>query len=383
MKKLILILLAPLIFSCGGNTSENPDSGNVLENLTFTVDTVIVNSGADFFNLSYGLGSKRLTPDKGTLIFFENEPLKLAQVDLNQLKLISKSTFQKEGPNGVGPYIGGFQVGPDNQLFIHSYTTLGKFNMSGELTENLKIVPQGIDQELANDFQKLYSGAVFDFQTNRIYSQPSSEASEENVLYITDPLNKEASSKPIPEMKSVEEFSCIYMTKSGEQTMYRYFGVESFHGIENGHLLLSAGGISGIYRLDPETDSLEFIDIQHQTVPNRMNIKVNNSPSDEATFLEDRRKLSEQLNYMEPLWDESREMYLRLGKKTYLGENTGDPSAFEVYLFAYDEHFNVLGETKVEGLDQVPANYFWKDGKLWSFVNVDDELGFAVMDFKF
>ena len=25
----------------------------------------------------------------------------------------------------------------------------------------------------------------------------------------------------------------------------------------------------------------------------------------------------------------------------------------------------------------------FKDGKLWSLVNVDDELGFAVMDFKF
>jgi hypothetical protein len=86
---------------------------------------------------------------------------------------------------------------------------------------------------------------------------------------------------------------------------------------------------------------------------------------------------------MEPLWDETREMYLRLGKKTFLGKEKGDPSTFEVFLFAYDKDFNVLGETKIEGLKQVPANYFWKNGKLWSYVNVDDELGFAVMDFKF
>jgi hypothetical protein len=26
---------------------------------------------------------------------------------------------------------------------------------------------------------------------------------------------------------------------------------------------------------------------------------------------------------------------------------------------------------------------FFKDGKLWSYVNVEDELGFAVMEFKF
>ena len=35
------------------------------------------------------------------------------------------------------------------------------------------------------------------------------------------------------------------------------------------------------------------------------------------------------------------------------------------------------------GANQVPASYFWKDGKPWSYVNVEDELGFAVMDLKF
>jgi|TARA_R110002096_G_scaffold233311_1_gene423381 hypothetical protein len=42
-----------------------------------------------------------------------------------------------------------------------------------------------------------------------------------------------------------------------------------------------------------------------------------------------------------------------------------------------------LGETKIEGLKQAPGSYFWKDGKLWSYANVEDELGFAVIDFKF
>ncbi|MDP2042901.1 MAG: DUF4221 family protein [Algoriphagus sp.] len=383
MKKFTYLLFLPLIFACGGNSSENPKSENVLENLTFSVDTVVIDSGADFFNLNYGLGSRRLTNDKGSLMFFENEPLTLVHVDLNQLKLISKTPFQNEGPNGVGSYVEAFQLGPNSELFIQSYTTLGKFNMAGELTENLKIVPQGINQELANDFRKLYSRPVFDFNTNRIYSQPSSETSSENVLYLVDLLTKEVKSLPIPEMKSVGEFSGIYITKSGEQTMFRHFNVDSYQRIENGHLFLSAGAMSGIYRLDPESDSLEFIDIQHKSFPNRMTIKVNNSPSDEATFLEDRKKVSEQLNYMEPLWDETREMYLRLGKKTFLGKEKGDPSTYEVFLFAYDKDFNVLGETKIEGLKQVPANYFWKNGKLWSYVNVADELGFAVIDFKF
>lgn len=179
------------------------------------------------------------------------------------------------------------------------------------------------------------------------------------------------------------DFSGIYSTKSGENTMYRYFSVSGFMEKENGQLLISAAPRSGFYSLDTQTDSLKFIDIQHKIVPNQWSITVDNTPSDEATFMEDRRKVNEQMNFMAIRWDKSREMYLRLGKKTYLGENPGDPSSFEFYLFAYDKDFNVLGETKLGELKSEPRSYFWKDGKLWSYVNVDDELGFAVFTFDF
>ncbi|EAZ81737.1 hypothetical protein ALPR1_00810 [Algoriphagus machipongonensis] len=76
-------------------------------------------------------------------------------------------------------------------------------------------------------------------------------------------------------------------------------------------------------------------------------------------------------------------MYWRFGKKTFEGKEKGDPRTFEIYLFAYDEDFHVLGETKLDELKTMPSTYFFKDGKLWSYVNVEDELGFAVFTFNF
>jgi hypothetical protein len=35
------------------------------------------------------------------------------------------------------------------------------------------------------------------------------------------------------------------------------------------------------------------------------------------------------------------------------------------------------------GLEELPSNYFWKCGKLWSYVNVEDELWFAVFTLTF
>jgi hypothetical protein len=42
-----------------------------------------------------------------------------------------------------------------------------------------------------------------------------------------------------------------------------------------------------------------------------------------------------------------------------------------------------LGEIYLPELKKVPDYPFFKDGKLWSYVNVDDELGFAVFTFDF
>jgi len=383
MKKLLTISFLVLLASCGGKASESNEQVNILENLTYSVDTAVVDAGDDFLNMGSGLGYFDLTSDQNQLMFFEKDPFKLVTIDLNELKVLSKTEFQKEGPNGVGSSVISFQIGPIGELAIQSFNSYSKFNMSGELTESLKVVPEGIDSELANDYQKLYNKAVFDFQKNRIYTQPVSETIKENELNIIDPLSKKVKSFPIPEMKAMGDFSGIYSTKSGENTMYRYFSVSGFMTKENGQLLISAAPKSGFYRLDTETDSIEFVDILHKTVPKQWNITVNNTPTDEATFMEDQRKVNEQLNFMAIRWDETREMYLRFGKKTFLGEKQGDLATYEMFLFAYDKDFNVLGETKIDGLNQVFSSYFWKDGKLWSYVNVDDELGFAVFTFNF
>ncbi|WP_439482271.1 DUF4221 family protein [Cyclobacterium plantarum] len=379
MKKLIYFLLIPLFFSCANGSSEEAESENILESLTFTVDTVLVDSGDDIFILSSGLGFKALNQDKSKLLFFENEPLNLVEVDLNKLKLVRKIPFQKEGPNGLGSNWVKFQLGPNGNLFIKSYRTQGIFDTKGEMVESLQMVPEGIDPELANNPHLLYDNPVFDFENHRIYSQPSSEETGKHQLFIIDARTKKLRMEPIPEMKAVREFGGTLVVDG----MIDYFFVDNYMYIENRHLFLTAGSMSAIYRLDLLTESLEFIDIQHKDFPNRMEFSVNNSPEDKAAFNEDKKKVFGHLNYMEPHWDETRKMYLRLGRKTFLSENRQDPPTFEVFLFAYDKDFNILGETKIEGLNQVPENYFWKDGKLWSYVNIEDELGFAVIDFRF
>jgi hypothetical protein len=371
MRKQLYFLSLIILASCGGKgNSEKSESGNILENLTYSVDTVVVDAGDDFLNVGYGLGSFDLTPDQDQLLFFEREPLRLVTIDLNELKVLGKVNFEKEGPNSVGSFISELAVGSLQEIFIQGFNSQGKFNTQGTLTEDLKIFPEGIAAELANDFPKLYSREVFDFETNKIYTQPFIENSKNHKVLIIDPTTVSFKEIPIPKMKIIRDFSGTYVTKAGGGVSTYYFGPMNYMEIENGQLLISGAPMSGFYRMDTKTENLEFIDIQHKTVPNEWKITVVNEPADEAVYQEDRRKVNEQLNFMDIKWDNARKMYLRFGQKTFLGEERGDPATYELYLFAYDKDFNVLGETKIDGLESTPSSYFCKDGKLYSYVNV-------------
>ena len=105
MKKLFTISLLALLASCGAKNSESTEPVNILENLTYSVDTLLVDPGDDLFNMGSGFRSQDLSEDNKRLFYFENRPLKLVEVDLENLKLLSKTEFDQEGPNGIGSFV--------------------------------------------------------------------------------------------------------------------------------------------------------------------------------------------------------------------------------------------------------------------------------------
>jgi len=307
----------------------------------------------------------------------------LVEVDLDNLKVLKKTEFEEEGPDGIGSYLSGLEIVPTGNFFLRSNVTTGIFDQNAKKLQNLKFVPAGIDSTLAKNYHALFSSAVYDFEAKKIYSQPSFNDAGEYGLFILNPDTKSAQSLPIPEMKIVDDYSGTITIESGGSTVISFYAVASFITFFPGELILSNSAMSGIYRYDTQTEKLEFIDIQHQTVPNVMDFEIIKNPTEIEQVGENQKKIEQHINFMEMKWDDSRQMYFRFGIKTFKGETQEDPTTYENYLFAYDKNFNVLGETRLEGLKSLPLYYFYKDGKLWSYVNVEDELGFAVMDFKF
>lgn len=80
-------------------------------------------------------------------------------------------------------------------------------------------------------------------------------------------------------------------------------------------------------------------------------------------------RYKEEINFMAPFWDREGQRFYRFSY-----QNKGDK--ITVYLTAYDKELNQIAETVVPELSQKPAKHFAKDGKIWIYQNMDDEMGF-------
>jgi hypothetical protein len=380
MKKYLLLFCLPLFFSCGEKgSSETREPDNILENLTFTIDTVVTNSGEDIFNLTMGIRSLDLSLDKKTLFYFENLPPKLLQVDLESKKLLEKKTFEVEGPNGIGSFVAKIEVGPDGKLFLMGNTGLGIFEESGTMLQNLKIEPEGIDFELAKNFFSLYGNSFYDWENQKIYTWPRDEGSETLGLISIDVQTKTAKIIDTPEMEIVKKYSI----QSEDNGSFQVSAQRVYLSKHDGKILIACSAIGNLYEYDPQTENLKFIEINHQLIPNRLTGEVTNQLHSSRDFLKEMANINSQIMYQDLKWDSSRDLFLRIAMKVLPSNIPDEPTKYDYYLLAYDQNFNLLGESKLELRDRIDSSFFWKDGKLYSYVNVEDELGFAVFTFNF
>lgn len=380
MKRIIPILFLFAFASCGKKSnSENSESENILENLTYSVDTLVIDSGQEIMAIAAGFFTPFApTQDKSQLLVFESSSSTLDLVDLEENKLIRKIPYEKEGPNGVGTYVQTLQSLSDSNFFLHSNEKIGIYDYAGQQVKNLKITPSGIDHSISENYYSLYQNTKITLDQKFLTSFPGEMMNEKKEMMIMNIDKEEAKLIGLPEMDISSKFRAVYMESGGGMYVEPYQVTE--HG---GKLYITCGTISSVYEYDPQTDSLRFIPVNHTITPNSKSGEIINTPNSGDEWWSEYRKIVGQITYQNLIWDESRGIFLRLGRKIALGETRQDPSSSELFLYANDSNLKVLGETKLEGLDESPRIYFFKEGKLYSYVNVEDELGFAVFTFDF
>ncbi|WP_297336729.1 DUF4221 family protein [Algoriphagus sp.] len=377
MQKLFFSLFfVSVIFSCQEKSKETPEQTNLLENLSFSMDTVVVDSGDELLNLGFGIRTFDLR--EGSFFFFENNPPALVEVDLESRTLIQKTEFETEGPNGVGNFVAQMSIGPNEEVFVLGVPQLGIYDKTGQKQKDLKVTPTGIDSELAENFFALYGSSTYDFKRNQFYSWPTGEEIENAELVIIDVDTQTAQPVPIPEMEIVRKYSLL----ANENGNYMASSQSVHFLIHQNKLLITNSAMGNFYEYDLEKDRLELIEVNHRLIPNRLTGEVTQNLNSEQAFRQEMAKINSQVIYQKMMWDSSHHLFFRLAAQVQMGETRNDPNEYKYFLLAYDEDYKLVGESPLHGISNHISTYFLKDGKLWLYVNVEDELGFAVMDFN-
>ncbi|WP_144606050.1 DUF4221 family protein [Algoriphagus algorifonticola] len=376
-KQLLFLLFASIIFSCQEKSSENMEQSNILEKLSFTVDTILVDSGDELLNLGFGIRTFDLNDN--SFFFFENSPPALVEVDLEAMTLTQKTEFETEGPDGVGNFVAQVSIGPNEEVYVLGVPQIGIYDKSGKKQKNLKVTPKGIDSQLAENFFSLYGNSIYDFKRNLFYSWPTGEEINNPELVIIDVKNQTARTVALPEMEIVRKYTLL----ANENGNYMSSGQPVYLFNHQNKLLISTSAMGDFYEYDPDADSLRLIKVTHQMIPNRLSGEVTQNLTTEKAFRQEMAKINSQIIYQKLMWDSKKNLFFRLASQVKMGETRNDPNEYTYYLLAYNKDYELVGESKLNGVTDFIRGYFFKDGKLWSYVNVNDELGFAVMDFKF
>lgn len=365
--------LAALCFSCGkGNSTGSNVEENLLVNLSITVDTVMIDSKGKLFDLQRGPHTSSISEDGKYLYLFNSRTHQIQQINLDKLEWEKDFDFELEGPDGISDMVLKTQTLDDGTFLITAFNKLGIFSDDGTRLKDLSVSTL----PLQTDLQELDYSIVLTKDQKQLFSLPGIRYHGPRTFAKIDLQTYEIDNFPINAM------DWIFDLKVGTSTQVVF--QESMYLHETNHQILALSpSTSAFYRYDPEKDSLTYHSFVHVLSPVANDTKLKTIVESDKEYQEEMRKFFMGMYFGPLIWNEHKQVFIRFGRKANDMDESWQITSSQVFMYAYDRDFNLIGETELPEELKFPRDFFFKDGKLWSYVNVEDELGFAVMEFKF
>ncbi|WP_439482061.1 DUF4221 family protein [Cyclobacterium plantarum] len=379
MKQLIFVLLCGMMLACGsGDGGENGDQVR----LNYSIDTVMVHPGQEILYVNSSLSQAQLSPEKTHLYNFNNTEFAIEKINLDELAYKGKIMLSKEGPDGVGQYFFGFLLKDENSLLVRCYNQDNIVDLNGKKKSQIDFKKVGNETERLSDSENLISAVLIPEETDVYYGLISSweDGNTEVAKILVDEDKIQRFDIPIFEKARKLD---IQITDGGRFTMAKYI---TYAGDK---LIVGVEGTNEMYELDKDTGAAQHHEYSSELTATE---KKGNYPSQVGgieEFAGIYRRIYEEVGFLPPVWDEVNEVYYRFSFIMEFDDNAEkpegspfqQPSGAKVFLTVYDKDLNMLAESAIPQLTQRPPFHFAKDGKLWVFENIEDEMGFVQFGF--
>lgn len=138
-------------------------------------------------------------------------------------------------------------------------------------------------------------------------------------------------------------------------------------------------------------DSLYVKNYNSQLTANQKTLTYQLEHETEESLDAELARFYQEIHFLPPFWDGKNQVFYRF---SYLdlpsGSEIRSGVRSRIFLSVLDKDLNLIGEAHVPGLDKKTTTsfsgqfpkHFAKDGKIWMYENINDELGFVVLTIK-
>lgn len=374
IKYLPFLTLSILLFSCSEKTIKETQ---ISTKLTYSFDTVMVSSGDEFLHLNDKLFFSVLSSDGKYLYNWNRSAFSLEKIDLDELQLLENIKYEKEGPDGVGSYVRHLASDTEGNNIFWSYEKKGIWDQQGKLLRNLSIESILKDADFPEDFE-LFQITQFPNESDKFLTLYDEWDTNTLNLLIFDFSDTSFIKIDLPEINKPTEFYAEILL-DGSKVGRLNKDVE--YTVNQNIAIIVTNAYNHAYIYDMATDSLSYKTWDGPLVGDKKKFQYPKEVDYEKLW-EGVRLSEEDINFGIFNWDEENKRYYRFAVKTIFAEEKYDYGAYkpvgaDVYLSIFDENFNLIAESNIPEIQKRPAKHFAKDGKIWLYENIDDELGFV------
>jgi len=356
---------------------------STVDELTYSIDTVIIDAGEKVFDLSQMMRISDIDDGNGFLYSYNSYEHSIDKVDLDKLEWVGRLPFEKEGPNGTGSYMSQFRVLDGDKMFIAAGRTSGIYTVDGKVSNRFDWQASDIKRGRIGDSERIWNQVLLNKYDHLLFSIVIDDQAKTASLKKLDTRDKSIDQYAIDPSNNYKAYT-LEIDKPESRTLLDPL---FFLSTTPDALIVSHEFSNEIFFYDLKNDSLGTVRYPSGILPEK--VTPSKQKFEEFTDLQDAyHGYLEQARFGVPVWDELNRRYYRLScykefsDERKEGQFLAEVLESNVVLSIFDSDFNLLQEALIPELNSESNKYFVKAGSLWVFENLDDELAFIRLSFN-
>ncbi|WP_439489338.1 DUF4221 family protein [Algoriphagus sp.] len=376
MKKPLYFATALLLMaSCSGQTDSKSFNSNDLK-FTVEIDTVQVDPGEEhFIYLAKFLRYSSVSSDKKTLYNFNPSVPELEVIDLDELTLKEVLKLENEGPTGINAsnsYLPMMDVSHKGELFLNTISYMIKLNASRDQMSRFWFTPDSLQGDALSDVEIIYpEGFMSDNKDFYFGAYGVQDNSAKSGLAMINLSSMELKKVPLDIFERIKKFEIFFSPAGNSKSSVTE--TVFFDSIED-KVFISTSAFNEIYLVDITHGTVEKKSFHSERTDDAKKGDFQKTASSQKELMDLAMEKGKEVHFLKFYYDDQNEKFWRFSIQ--LDRMNGDSAAYDVVLTIFDKDLIQLHEEKVD-YSETGSLTFFKDGTLYSYINLEDELGFV------